>query len=522
MNKKIKFKQMKKTILLIAILSLFLVGCENKSKNVNAFKQGYKNIVDEQTIIKSEQSNFSKTESLKKVFDTDRNTKFLVNKPKNIITVKNKAKSVLKKYAITSANDAPGRDPKNWILKGSIDGVSWKILDKKNNQKFKKRGITNQYFLKSNEEAYSMYKLEVEHSHTSIFGDDYLQIAEIELVALTDEPVTEFTVNSTKAKIKDTIYFKDASANSPDTWHWVFDNGIPNTSNLQNPTVVYDIPGNHNVTLITKNKFGIDTLSIKRKVKVYDPKNPWKGFYYPEITLTPTDTVSDGYKRAISVIPDFKKAINEVTLGVCKQLYRNISEVPDFEKVNFTFNWSNVLAARGGNGSAMELWFSTKYIQNALKNEPDAAVKYELYGVLWHELTHGYQFSPSTVDNQYKRGYDYFAFLEGEADLVRINAGYHKTRHPDLGVDKHKYLSGYTSSGFFLKWIVDTYDDDFIYKFNASVKTIKPWSYKLAIQEILNKDIDDLWKEYEEYIATYNKNKKYIKKKRIDWINMEG
>ena len=37
-----------------------------------------------------------------------------------------------------------------------------------------------------------------------------------------------------------------------------------------------------------------------------------------------------------------------------------------------------------------------------------------------------------------------------------------------------------------------------------------------------NKDIDDLWKEYEEYIATYNKNKKSIKKKRIDWINMEG
>ena len=127
MNKKIKFKQMKKITLLIAMLSIVFAGCENKSKNVNPFKQGYKNIVDEQTIIKSEQSSFSKTESLKKVFDTDRNTKFLVNKPKNIIIVKNKAKSVLKKYAITSANDAPGRDPKNWTLKGSIDGVSWKI-----------------------------------------------------------------------------------------------------------------------------------------------------------------------------------------------------------------------------------------------------------------------------------------------------------------------------------------------------------------------------------------------------------
>lgn len=512
---------MRKSILLIGLVSIILFGCEKKVKNVNPFKQGYKNIITKETIIKSEQPIFSKSESLEKVFDNNRNTKFLVPHPKNTINVENKNPSVLKKYKITSANDAPGRDPKNWILSGSIDGTSWEVLDTQNNQTFKKRGATNSYELESNTKAYPFYKLELEHTYTSAFGDDYLQIAEIELVALTNKPIAEFTSNTNRAKIKDTIHFKDISANGPDTWQWIFENGTPSTSTLQNPKITYSTPGNHNVTLICKNEFGADTLLVKRNIKVYDPENPWKGFYYPEITLTPTDTVSDGYKRAISVIPDFKEAINEVTLGVCKQLYRNISEVPDFEKVNFTFNWSDVLAARGGNASAMELWFSTKYIQNALKNESDDAVKYELYGVLWHELTHGYQFSPSTADNQYKRGYDYFAFLEGEADLVRINAGYHKNRHPDLGVDNYKYLSGYTTSGFFLKWIVDTYNNDFTYKFNASSRTIKLWSYKAAIKQILDKDVDELWEDYMVYVTEYNKTNKPVKKKRIDWINMK-
>lgn len=137
-----------------------------------------------------------------------------------------------------------------------------------------------------------------------------------------------------------------------------------------------------------------------------------------------------------------------------------------------------------------------------------------MYGILWHELTHGYQFNPATADDQYKPGYDYFAFLEGEADLVHINSGYHKTRHPDLGFDDHQYLSGYTTSGFFLKWIVDTYDPDFIYKFNASLKTIKPWSYKTAVKTVLQKDVDELWKEYEVYIWNYEKTTKVKKRKK--------
>ncbi|SEB51236.1 PKD domain-containing protein [Tenacibaculum sp. MAR_2009_124] len=509
-----------KKLLSIILIVVSVISCNHKITNVKSLKQGYKSILSKKSIVTTIHKGISNSENLSKLYDKNKNTKFLVTAPKNTITIQNENVSIIKSYAITSANDAPGRDPKNWILSGSVNGETWTVLDKKNDQLFKKRRETRNYELKLNNKEYSFYKIEFEQNKKSVYGDTFLQIAEFDLKKITKAPIVKFSSKSTRAKISDTIQFHDISYNGPTSWKWYFENGIPKYSSEPDPKVYFPVPGNHTVKLVVKNKFGKDSVISKRYVKVYDPENPWKGFHYPKVEFTSTDTVSLGYKRAVRIIPDFTKAINEVTLGVCKQLYKNLSEVPDFEKVNFTFNWSNTLAARGGNNTIMDLWFSTKYIQNALKDDTDEAVKYEIYGVLWHELTHGYQFSPKTENDKYRPGYDYFAFLEGEADLVRINAGYHKTRHPDLGFKNYKYLSGYTTTGFFLKWIVDTYDENFIYKFNKSVIEISPWSYKTAFKEILNKDIDILWKEYEAYVNEYDKTKKVIKKKRIDWKNM--
>jgi hypothetical protein len=40
----------------------------------------------------------------------------------------------IKRFAITSANDAPARDPKNWEFQGSNDGATWTTLDSRNGQ----------------------------------------------------------------------------------------------------------------------------------------------------------------------------------------------------------------------------------------------------------------------------------------------------------------------------------------------------------------------------------------------------
>src|SRR5689334_8474177 len=45
-------------------------------------------------------------------------------------------------YSLTSANDSPTRDPKNWMIEGSNDGVNWMTLDSQSNQSFASRLLT--------------------------------------------------------------------------------------------------------------------------------------------------------------------------------------------------------------------------------------------------------------------------------------------------------------------------------------------------------------------------------------------
>ncbi len=47
-----------------------------------------------------------------------------------------------------------------------------------------------------------------------------------------------------------------------DSFVWLFENGIPQSSNLKNPIISYNNAGNYDVQLIIKNKKGIDTLLL--------------------------------------------------------------------------------------------------------------------------------------------------------------------------------------------------------------------------------------------------------------------
>jgi len=64
----------------------------------------------------------------------------------------------LTEYTITSANDAPDRDPANWKLLGSKDGKTWKTLDEqKNVPHWKQRGEKKTFHI-DNKTAYSHYR----------------------------------------------------------------------------------------------------------------------------------------------------------------------------------------------------------------------------------------------------------------------------------------------------------------------------------------------------------------------------
>ena len=86
-------------------------------------------------------------------------------------------------YTVTSANDYPDRDPKNWTLEGSHDGITWDILDTQVDQAWKDASGDNRYTLKeynfNNNIAYKYYKLDITANNGSV---DLLGLAEIELL----------------------------------------------------------------------------------------------------------------------------------------------------------------------------------------------------------------------------------------------------------------------------------------------------------------------------------------------------
>ena len=66
------------------------------------------------------------------------------------------------------------------------------------------------------------------------------------------------------------ISFFDSSSNNPVSWEWIFPGGVPSSSTNQNPAnICYDVPGLYDVTLITTNANGSDTLTLQNYITVY-------------------------------------------------------------------------------------------------------------------------------------------------------------------------------------------------------------------------------------------------------------
>jgi len=73
----------------------------------------------------------------------------------------------VKRYTITSANDAPTRDPNCWKFRGSQDGGAWTDLDSRSNQIFANRYQVNAYDI-GNTTAYRFYRLEISANNGGI------------------------------------------------------------------------------------------------------------------------------------------------------------------------------------------------------------------------------------------------------------------------------------------------------------------------------------------------------------------
>ncbi|MDD7887566.1 discoidin domain-containing protein [Flavivirga sp. 57AJ16] len=84
-------------------------------------------------------------------------------------------------YALTSGNDAPSRDPRDWEIQGSNDGTNWDTLDSRSDELFRERNLTREFYFNNNT-AYKYYRFDILANN----GDGLFQMSEWALFTLPD------------------------------------------------------------------------------------------------------------------------------------------------------------------------------------------------------------------------------------------------------------------------------------------------------------------------------------------------
>ncbi len=203
---------------------------------------------------------------------------------------------------------------------------------------------------------------------------------------------------------------------------------------------------------------------------------------------------SDIYRR---IIPDPASYIREQAKVVLSTLYSSPKDsIPPVHTIHYTLEDIEGISAKGGGNGNVSIFYSTRHIENSFAQNDTTKLFFETRGVLLHELTHAYQLEPQGIGH-YGNSRVVWAFIEGMADAVRVaNGGFNRPEDRPKGGN---YMDGYRTTGYFLVWLRDNKDPEFLRKFNRSTLEVIPWSFDGAIKHVLGEEysIDGLWHEYQ-------------------------
>jgi len=120
-------------------------------------------------------------EGSKKMIDGDITTKIFVGNVGNNMSWQFlfDAPQIVNGYSMTSGNDAPDRDPKHWIVEGSIDGINWVKVDEKSEEFWTERR-QSRTFLFTNKVAYNYYRF----SMVELNGGSNFQMSEVRILEI--------------------------------------------------------------------------------------------------------------------------------------------------------------------------------------------------------------------------------------------------------------------------------------------------------------------------------------------------
>ena len=117
-------------------------------------------------------------EEIDKLIDNNDNTKYLTFHSSAWVEYRHSAAVVVNGYGITSANDAPERDPRSWEFQGWDESTSsWATLHTISNQPEWPSRFEKKTFSFSNSSAFSRYRVAV----SAVNGADIMQMAELEI-----------------------------------------------------------------------------------------------------------------------------------------------------------------------------------------------------------------------------------------------------------------------------------------------------------------------------------------------------
>lgn len=144
----------------------------------------YRNAISgDKVIITASSPGFNDREGPAMAFDQDTKTKYCTPPPTPWLQAQftQALSTPIRAYAITTANDAPGRDPGQWQLLSSADGESWTVIDRQENVAWFGRFEKALFELKE-PAAGPFFRLQIEANS----GDKSFQIAELELFIPAD------------------------------------------------------------------------------------------------------------------------------------------------------------------------------------------------------------------------------------------------------------------------------------------------------------------------------------------------
>lgn len=238
------------------------------------------------------------------------------------------------------------------------------------------------------------------------------------------------------------------------------------------------------------------SISCDSKKSTESIENPesmsWDDFQYPvvDFKIEPPDGQARDFKK---YVPDLEQLIRKRALSVSKLLYEHPHEVPGVDTIKYTVCEFEGLSGKGGQRPVIEFTFGSQYFASLLDSVPtEQRIHDEIIGVMVHEMTHAYQ-----KDCKYES--DGWSVIEGIADAVRYLEGYvDKSREKPGG----SWQDGYKKTGFFIVWIMQQKDKDFIKKLNRSLGENYDWKWDENIRKLTGQSVDSLWQEYQQYLQS--------------------